>query len=413
MHEEIEYAEMLEIPVSTVNVVKKNSRRKKAKRTEWNENAYSAPQERLAPSQNLSQNLSQNPSHNMQQNTQRDTQNIPPAISQNPLKDSVIAQVNHKLSDTPNALAQENYENQSQMDNETPFSPANEITADADLFAESANSDGRLDFDPIPERIDTVRLYSEPPKRSFWDFFRAKDRESSLSSLSKRRLQENEMDFSQTDWENNPAFDGDFPNPFLNDENHSSDYTETAYEYPKNKGKNAVQIVLNAEFAAACALCAAIFLTNIFMPNSAINTFFRSMNGVENTAIDTRAYSDFTLSPVISELSSAELNLSPTGILSFTEEGCVYPAADGVIAAVEQAQDGTFRIKIAHSDSFTGVIGGLDYVYYAVGDTVKCNVPVGYSNGEAEVQVTMYSQGLLLNCFELTEENCLAWVEEN
>jgi hypothetical protein len=68
-------------------------------------------------------------------------------------------------------------------------------------------------------------------------------------------------------------------------------------------------------------------------------------------------------------------------------------------------------VKINYSDSFTGVIHGLNLVYYAVGDTVKTNVPVGYSYGEQEVQVTMYSDGLLLNCFELTEENCLAWVE--
>ena len=51
------------------------------------------------------------------------------------------------------------------------------------------------------------------------------------------------------------------------------------------------------------------------------------------------------------------------------------------------------------------VVGG-----YGVGDTVKTNVPVGYTAGETEVQVTMYSGGELLNCFELTEENCLAWV---
>ena len=31
MNEEIEYAEMLEIPVSTVNIVRKNQRRKKVK----------------------------------------------------------------------------------------------------------------------------------------------------------------------------------------------------------------------------------------------------------------------------------------------------------------------------------------------------------------------------------------------
>ena len=68
-------------------------------------------------------------------------------------------------------------------------------------------------------------------------------------------------------------------------------------------------------------------------------------------------------------------------------------------------------MKITYSDTFSGVINGLDQTYYAVGDEVKCNVPMGYTDGEGEVQVTMYSGGALLNCFELTEENCLAWVE--
>ena len=82
MNEEIEYAEMLEIPVSTVNVVKKRRRQKHG-----TENAFS-------PS--------------------RATEAL-----QNPLKDSLLAQVNDKLQDGAD-------------------SPA-EITADADLFAESAN----------------------------------------------------------------------------------------------------------------------------------------------------------------------------------------------------------------------------------------------------------------------------------
>ena len=62
------------------------------------------------------------------------------------------------------------------------------------------------------------------------------------------------------------------------------------------------------------------------------------------------------------------------------------------------------------SDGEKSIFYGLDSVYYGVGDTVKTNVPVGYTAGETEVQVTMYSGGELLNCFELTEENCLAWV---
>jgi hypothetical protein len=103
--------------------------------------------------------------------------------------------------------------------------------------------------------------------------------------------------------------------------------------------------------------------------------------------------------------------LSPAGILSFTDECFVYPAANGTVRSVTQNADGEYSVKIGYSDTFTGIINGLNSVYYAEGDEVKANVPLGYTNGENEVQVTMYSGGILLNCFQLTEENCLAWVE--
>ncbi|MBQ8308566.1 MAG: M23 family metallopeptidase [Clostridia bacterium] len=314
MNEEIEYAEMLEIPVSTVNVVRKKRARKRK-----NERA-------------------------------REHAETPPSD----LKESVIAQVNDKLLDDP---------------------VENEITADAALFAESANSTGNIDFSDIPERIDTVRLYSAREKA-----FRRED----------IRLDAEDYTFENGD--------------LANEGGRYASKRET-------KAEKRVRFVLGAEFAAACALCGAIFLTNVFMPSSAINTFFRALDGsAQTTNTDNRTYADFTLSSVVSELSDAELTLSPTGILSFTDECCVYPAADGKVSAVTQNADGTYTLKIAHSDTFTGVIGGLDQVYYQEGDTVKANVPVGYSTGEAEVQVTMYSDGALLNCFELTEENCLAWV---
>ena len=75
-------------------------------------------------------------------------------------------------------------------------------------------------------------------------------------------------------------------------------------------------------------------------------------------------------------------------------------------------EDGKYTVQIAHTDSFSGVIAGLDYVYYEVGQTVKHNVPIGYSKGESEVQVTMYADGNLLNCFAVSEDNSLAWVSE-
>ena len=180
----------------------------------------------------------------------------------------------------------------------------------------------------------------------------------------------------------------------------------------ETRSQKALRLTLGIEFAAVCALCGAIFLTNVFVPNSAVNTFFRAVTEPTVQQSDAREYSDFTLSPVVSELSDAELSLSAAGVLSFTDECCVYPAVDGEVSEVTRNEDGTYTLKIGHSDSFSGVISGLNQVYYAVGDEVKCNVPVGYTHGETPVQVTMYSGGVLLNCFQLTEENCLAWVEE-
>ncbi|MBO5736883.1 MAG: hypothetical protein J6S04_03640 [Clostridia bacterium] len=321
MNEEIEYAEMLEIPVSTVNVVRKNQRRKRVKKQET---------------------VVENP------------QPTTVEVNASPLKDSVIAQVNNRLSEQPTSKQQEGFEEESIPENNT------ENTVEESL-----------DFDPIPERIDTLRLYSDEEMGNW--------RES--------------------------LYPQDFAPKTQND------VGRYALNY-KNKKNSALKIALNAEFIAACALCGAIFLTNVFMPNSAINTFFRSIHSASEAAqTDTRHYTDFTLSPVVSELSDAELSLSPAGILSFTDAGCVYAVANGTVSNVLQNSDGTYTVKISHSDNFTGVFNGLDFVYYTEGEQVLSNVPLGYSNGETEVQVTMYSDGALLNCFQLTEENCLAWVE--
>ena len=300
MNEEIEYAEMLEIPLSTVNVAKK---RRKIKREK----------------------------------------------AETPLKESVIARVNDKLQEE-----------------------GEQITADSVLFAESANSEGELRFDSVFERIDTVRLYSEDEKRRIWE---------------RERLSVSDVDLD-TNYENEAG----------------------RYEAKYSKRSKILRAVLTGEFAACCALCGAIFLTNVFVPSSAINTFFRALNNPSAETADKRVYSEFVLSPVVGELSDAEIKLSPTGILSFTDEGCVYPVADGTVKEVSKTDEGIYTVKFAHSDTFTEVVGGLNYVYYAAGEAVKANVPLGYSEGETEVQVTMYSDGELLNCFQLSEDNELSWV---
>ncbi len=314
MNEEIEYAEMLEIPVSTVNVIEKPRKKRR----------NSAKNRALPP---------------------------PAENDKADLKDSLIAQINDKVAPPETDAPTPEQPSESLINYETP-----EVRADS---LESEYSD----------RIDTVRLLSAAGKK-------------------KRRLaHQSEANVSIGETQNE------------------------APVYEMNGRSRAARIVLGTEFALACALSATIFLTNVFMPNSGINAFFNGLNKTEAKG-DSRTYADFTLSSVVSTLSETELALSDAGVLSFTDECMVYPAADGKIAEVAVAEDGTYIVKISHSDSFTGVFEGLNQVYYAVGDDVKAKVPMGFSKGEREVQVTMYSEGELLNCFQMTEEGCLAWVEK-
>ncbi len=325
MNEEIEYAEMLEIPVSTVNVVQKKRRRKRT--------------EEQAP-------ISASSAHN-------DT--VPPKTDAF-LRDSVIAQVNGKL-ETPQP---------------TPPAETPHITADAQLFAEGANSEGYLSFEPEPDRMHTVRLYASG------------------------EMQSDERDFEDDGYD---GYDGEY-------QNRGGRYAMNTQKRPSR----GLRILLNTELALACALCGAIFFTNVFLPGSAINSFFRAMNTPKEQTV-AKHYSEFELAPIVSLRSDADLNLSATGVLSFTDDCCVYPAANGTVKEIARADDGLYTVKVGYTDTFTGVFYGLDTVYYNVGDEVKANVPVGYTAGNSEVQVTMYSDGDLLNCFELTEENCLAWID--
>ena len=166
---------------------------------------------------------------------------------------------------------------------------------------------------------------------------------------------------------------------------------------PDRRAKRARRI-LWGEFAAACALCATIFLTNIFMTDSAINTFVRGLwNGTADTA-DTRTYADFTLSPVVNQFSDVELAVSDTGVLSFTAACSVYAPCEGEVVAVNGDAETGYTVELRHSDLFSTVMSGLTDVYFAEGETVRSNVPLAYTDGTHPVRVTFYEEGSLLDC---------------
>lgn len=158
-------------------------------------------------------------------------------------------------------------------------------------------------------------------------------------------------------------------------------------------------VVLIVETCAVCALAIGIFITNVFMPNSAINTFINRFSSTEAAA--EAAYTDFKLSPVVSNLSDAEVNVSESGVISFTDECAVYPVCSGTVSSVYE-NAGLYTVEIAHTSTFKSVVTGVSNVYYAVGDSVKGGVPVAYSDGKSEVKISMYDGGTLLNCYSMS-----------
>ena len=366
MDEEMEYAEMLEIPVSTVSVSKKRGRKPK-KAQDLKEKVITKVNE--------------------------DTKAEKPKRGRKPKQQ---ANKTAESKDVDTALAVEEV----QPIADAPFCETTSVEAETPTVEETP---------PVPETFPTPIVgESIPiaiPRRKKRPFF------ARLFGVRASEWEYEEEDLSLE----KPASPQN-PNPDLIDGSEDENlpiYNQNLYEEEQNEAeqrrarRNAW--VVGIEFAACFALCLGIFLTNVFMPNSAINTFFRSLTNTEQT--DSRTYTDFQLSAILSE-ENADLTLSPAGILSFREEGCVYPAVDGRVDTVVQNSDGTWTVKISHSDTFSEVISGLSYVACAAGSIVKSNVPIGYSDGNAEVQVSMYESGALLNCFTLTENGELVWAEE-
>lgn len=167
--------------------------------------------------------------------------------------------------------------------------------------------------------------------------------------------------------------------------------------------------ILIGEFIAVCVLCATIFLTNIFLENSAINTFVRGLfRGNGATQSDARVYSDFVLSPIVNDAVEVDIAVSETGVLSFVQRCSVYSPCEGKLISINGNASSGYTLEIKHSDSFSTIMSGLDAVYAAEGEAVKANLPLGYSDGEGEVRVMFYSDGSLLNCLTV-DQNTLAW----
>lgn len=189
------------------------------------------------------------------------------------------------------------------------------------------------------------------------------------------------------------------------------DYGEGAVPEEKPRKKFLDSKLLVAEFAAVLGLVALILLTNIFWQDSAINTFFAGLVNPQEEAvqtIDERTYSELTLGSVVSD-GSVDCTVSDAGILSFTAECSVYAPYTGTVTNVSQGEDGLYTIEVGHTASFSSVLSGLTYAYPAAGDAVYPTIPIGYSDGSAQVTVALYDAGTLIQSYSVDENNDIVW----
>ena len=186
---------------------------------------------------------------------------------------------------------------------------------------------------------------------------------------------------------------------------YSEDLSENSVPEKKKKGlnfgKDKASKVLLGELVAVCVIAVAIFLTNIFMPTSAINTFIGSFT--KKTAAEEPNYSDLELTSVVSELSDVDVQIADGGYLFFKAESCVYPVCDGTISSITD-EEGVYTVQIAHTSKFSSVVTGLSSVYCNKGDKVRSNLPFAFSDGADEVQISLYDGNTLLKCYSLSGE---------
>ncbi len=178
--------------------------------------------------------------------------------------------------------------------------------------------------------------------------------------------------------------------------------TSIERNYEKKPRSTVAKRVLVGELAAVVVLCLGIFLTNIFLPDSAINTFVKGLFRGDAAAADTRTYSDFNLSSVVSPYDDVEISVSDTGVMTFTAACTVYAPCAGKVERVSGNAEEGYYVVLRHSDSFTTLISGLDSVYLGEGDSVY-NTPLAHADGSRAVRVMFYDNETLITNYTLGE----------
>lgn len=244
----------------------------------------------------------------------------------------------------------------------------------------------------------------EIPTSSCEYVFKRKKRFFNKKSLIKKVNQD--IDQNSTD------SDGDFcetanglnacDNCNQNSENCNGDVNDLVLKSKPDKKEKVKSNIIKAQIIAVFALSVAIILTNVFWENSGMNQLFKSVFSTDAKTQDDRTYQDFSLNLPVKSEGVTLLD----GVLYIEGEYSVYPVCEGSIKSVTRANDGSFTVTVYHSESFSSVIEGADFVYFAEGDKVNANVPVCHTSKSAKIY--LYDNGTLLTDY-LAIENSIVF----
>ena len=163
-----------------------------------------------------------------------------------------------------------------------------------------------------------------------------------------------------------------------------SEDEETSTTVIKKKQKRFKISVIGIQVTVICLLLGVILFSNFFMKDSGIASFLNSVFA-KSQAVDERDYSSFN--PYVQVNSAYTFS---DGVMNLTGRGSIYSPCDGTISSVTRTADGKFDIEVNHSAKFKSVYKGIDYAYFAEGDDVYANIPIGYSLGD-NVELCFYS----------------------
>ncbi len=177
---------------------------------------------------------------------------------------------------------------------------------------------------------------------------------------------------------------------------------------PQKAKKEKRSKIIAIQLFAIGALAVTILLSSVLNENSGLNNLFKSVfssTPTQEVTVDDRTYQDF--SPVFMATENSAYSMI-NGVATMSGKGSVYSVLDGEVKRVQKnEQTGLYSVEVAHCDSFSTIVEGLDITYVEEGSQVFAKIPLGYAKNSGSTTCFMVD-GAMVSNFEIVD-NAVIW----